>query len=41
MVDLHISYWPEDQEGADDWQWGTPAGLGGDPDAACQTWATI
>lgn len=24
----------ENQEGADDWQWGTPAGLGGDPDAA-------
>jgi len=24
----------EDIEGADDWQWGTPAGMGGDPDAA-------
>lgn len=23
-----------DEEGADDWMWGTPAGLGGDPDAA-------
>ena len=23
-----------DQEGADDWQWGTPAGAGGDPDHA-------
>ncbi len=24
----------EDDEGADDWMWGTPIGLGGDPDAA-------
>ena len=24
----------EDREGADDWQWGTPVGLGGDPDFA-------
>ena len=24
----------ENQEGADDWQWGTPAGMGGDPDTA-------
>ena len=24
----------EDREGADDWQWGTPTGLGGDPDTA-------